>query len=168
MDDDLTRIVASAAAGLVIRLVGTTAWRPIRDRIVKMMGKGNRDHEKTVTTELDNAADELARAERTSLPARARDLESELRGSFRTWLRTDPELVERLGALVAEQNRGASGATVDQVVRVHSGIGLASGQDMTIGSVTNAPGSQLTRSTSWTIRVRRLMGPRQARRSATN
>lgn len=141
MDDDLTRIVASAAAGLVIRAVGTTAWRRIRDRLAKLLGKGDRDHEESVATELDSAGDELAGAERTRRLARARELESELRGSFRAWLRTDPELVERLHALVAEEEHAAGVTAAAQAVTVHGGIGLASGRDMTIGSVTNAPGS---------------------------
>lgn len=141
MDDDLIRIVASAAAGLVIRVVGTAAWRQVRDRIATLLSKGDRYREQTVTTELDSAADQLADIAPSRRPTRARDPESELRGMFRTWLRTDPELVERLRSLVAEEQHAAGGTPTPPAVTVHDGIGLASGRDMTIGSVTNTPGS---------------------------
>jgi hypothetical protein len=142
MDDELVRIVASAAAGLVIRVVGTTAWGRIRDRLVKLVGKGDRAGQETVATELDCAANELADIEQAGRAVRAHELESELRGSFRAWLRADPELIERLRAVVTEEDQAVSRNTaLSQVVTVKEGIGLASGRDMTIGSVSTAPGS---------------------------
>lgn len=140
MDDDLARIVASAAAGLVIRIAGTTCWRRTRDRLAKILGNGHRDREERVTAELDSAANQLTGAERPDRRARARELETELRGSFQTWLRTDPEVVERLRVLVTEGEH-AGGVTTSQAVTVNAGIGVMSGRDMTIGRVTNAPGS---------------------------
>src|SRR5262249_38069657 len=74
MDDELIRIVASAAAGLVIRVVGTAGWRQIRDRMAALLGKGDRNREQAVITEFDGAAEELAGTGPAGRAARAREL----------------------------------------------------------------------------------------------
>ena len=136
MDDELVRIVATAAAGLVVRAVGTAGWRRIRERITDALGRGRATAPTAVTAELDSAAASMSAADPDDRPNRVREVEHELRGSFRSWLRAEPDLIDHLHAVVVEE-QGACGGDrgVAQLMTVREGIGLMSGRDTNVGSI---------------------------------
>jgi hypothetical protein len=139
MDEDLIRVVATAAAGLIVRAMGTAAWRAVRDRWSRLLGRGDTDQEQAVGGQLEESAQTLATADPAERDRRAAELEAEWRGTLRALLRSDPELVRAVRELVIATPSGSPVAveSVTQTATVWNGTSIQSGRDTHVG--TNAP-----------------------------
>ncbi|MFC5232371.1 hypothetical protein [Pseudonocardia zijingensis] len=130
----MVRTVATAAATAIIRAIGTGAWEAIRDRWSRVLGRGVPDEEAVVAGELDESADAIASAEPADRARQAAELEAEWRGTLRTRLRSDPELLAAVRELVdthQPSDRSEVG-TISQTAKVRGGVSIQSGRDTTI------------------------------------
>jgi hypothetical protein len=141
MDEDLIRIVATAAAGLIVRAMGTAAWQAVRDRWSRVLGRGDADEEQTVGGQLDESAHTLATTDPTVRERRVAEVEAEWRGTLRALLRSDPELVETVRELVSANPSVSSVAveSVTQTATVRDGTSIQSGRDTHLGMNTPKP-----------------------------
>jgi hypothetical protein len=139
MDENTLRAVATAAAGMIVRAIGTTAWDAVRDRWSRVLGRGAPDEESVVAGQLDESAETIASADPAD-PAdrerRAAELEAEWRGTLRAQLRSDPDLVAAVRELVdADPSADRAGTgSITQTAKVRSGTSIQSGRDTTITS----------------------------------
>lgn len=136
MDEDTLRAVATAAAGMIVRAIGTTAWDAVRESWSRVLGRGAPDEESGVAGQLDESAEAIASADPADRERRAAELEAEWRGTLRAQLRSDPDVVAAVRELVdahpsADQARVGS---VTQTAKVRSGVSIQSGRDTTITS----------------------------------
>jgi hypothetical protein len=140
MDEDIIRVVATAAAGLIVRAMGTAAWQAVHDRWSRLLGRGDADQEQAVGGQLEESATALATADPAERERRAAELEAEWRGTLRALLRSDPELVRPVGQLVAAHPAPSSVAvgSITQSATVGGGTSIQSGRDTHVG--TKAPG----------------------------
>jgi hypothetical protein len=134
MDEDIIRAVASAAAGLIVRAMGTATWRVVRDRWSRLLGRGDAGQELAVGGQLEESAQALATADPPDRERRATEVEAEWRGTLRALLRADPELVRAVRELVASQPSGAPlvAESVTQTATVRDGMSIQSGRDTSI------------------------------------
>jgi hypothetical protein len=134
MDEDLIRAVATAAAGAIIRAIGTTAWDAVRDRWSRVLGRGTPDEESVIAGRLDESADAIASADPADRERHAAELEAEWRGTLRAQLRSDPGLVAAVRELVDSHPPAdrADVGSVTQTAKVRSGVSIQSGRDTTI------------------------------------
>jgi hypothetical protein len=137
VDDDVMRIVATAAAGLIIRAVGTAAWTATRDLWARVFSKGDRDREGALAERLDESSRALVVSDPDSRPAVAREIEMGWREELLKLLRDDPDLVDEVRSLaladlptVDESARTG----VQQRARVRRGVVVQSGRDTSVGS----------------------------------
>jgi hypothetical protein len=135
MDEDLIRAVATAAAGLIVRAMGTAAWRAARDRWSRLLGRGDTDEERAVAGRLQESATVLGTADPAERGHCAAELEAEWRGTLRTLLRSDPDLVEAVRELVASHPPAHQKpiGSVTQTATVRSGTTIQSGRDTRVG-----------------------------------
>jgi hypothetical protein len=141
MDEELIRVVATAAAGLIVRAMGTAAWRAVRDRWSRLLGRGDSGKEDAVAGQLDESANVLAAADPADRERLAAELEAEWRGALRTQLRSDPDLVEAVRELAEARpptDRRPVGA-ITQSATVASGTSVQSGRDTHIGMEATEP-----------------------------
>jgi hypothetical protein len=141
MDEDLIRVVATAAAGLIVRAMGTAAWQAVRNRWSGLLGRGDADEEQAVGGQLDESAHALATTDPPGRERRAAELEAEWRGTLRALLRSDPELVEAVRELVVAQPSASPVAveSVTQTATVRNGTSIQSGRDTHLGMNTSKP-----------------------------
>jgi hypothetical protein len=135
MDEDLIRVVATAAAGLIVRAMGTAAWQAVRNRWSRLLGRGDTDQEQAVGGQLDESAHTLATTDPPGRERRAAELEAEWRGTLRALLRSDPELVDAVRELVVAQPSASPVAveSVTQTATVRNGTSIQSGRDTHLG-----------------------------------
>jgi hypothetical protein len=140
MDEDLIRIVATAAAGLLVRAMGTATWRAVRDRWSGVLGRGG-DGEAAVAERLEESADLLTAAEPAERERLTSEVEAEWRGELRAQLRSDPDLVEAVHSLLDRPPAAAfsTSPSVSQAATVVSGTNIQSGRDTTTGLVPRPP-----------------------------
>ncbi|TQM08984.1 hypothetical protein [Pseudonocardia kunmingensis] len=136
MDEDMIRATASAAAGVIIRAIGTTAWDAMRDRWSRTLGQGLPDEEAVVADQLDESAEAMTSTDPAEREQRAAELEAEWRGTLRAQLRSDPDLVAAVRELVAADSPTARVGTgpLTQTANVRRGVSIQSGRDTTITS----------------------------------
>lgn len=136
MEDEVIRVVATAAAGLIIRAMGTAAWSAVRDRWATLLGRGEVTRQRELAEQLDESAAVVSSAKDAERSTVTREVEAEWRGELRALLRADPALVAEIQALVVD-----GGDVAEQPVRgvrqhatVRSGMSIQSGRDTHIGS----------------------------------
>ncbi|MFE4582821.1 hypothetical protein [Streptomyces chartreusis] len=102
-------ITAVAAAGgtAVIAAAGTDLWTSFRDRLAKLLGRGDAEAEQTILQHLERTAAELPPASPNGSGATRSQLEAAWAGQIASILRTLPdyegeELAGRLQELTAE------------------------------------------------------------------
>ncbi|MHA6627850.1 hypothetical protein ACU61A_20630 [Pseudonocardia sichuanensis] len=130
MEEDAIRILATATAGLLIRAMGTAAWRATRDRWARILGRGDHEDEGVVAQRLQETADAVEGSD----PAGRQDAESELRGLIGKRLQDDPDLVDAVRAGLPDQLYAGFGmhSPVRQTATVWNGTSIQSGRDTTI------------------------------------
>jgi hypothetical protein len=135
MEEEIIRVVATAAAGLIVRAMGTAGWRAVRGRWSHVLGRGDRDQEEVVVAQMDDSASVLAAADPDRREQLASELEAEWRGALRVQLRLDPGLVEAVRALVEAHPPTARTVvhSVEQTAKVGSGTSIQSGRDTHVG-----------------------------------
>jgi len=140
MDEDLIRVVATAAAGLIVRAMGTAAWRAVRDRWSRVLG-GGADREAAVAEQLEESAGLLTAAEPTERERLAAEVEAEWRGELRAQLRSDPDLAEAVRSLLdtPPPTAGRVLPSVSQSATVVSGTNIQSGRDTNAGLIPSHP-----------------------------
>lgn len=136
MDEDMIRATATAAAGVIIRAIGTTAWSAMRDRWSRALGHGLPDEEAAIADQLDESAGAMASADPAEHEQRAAELEAEWRGTLRAQLRSDPDLIAAVREIVAADSSadGAGTGPITQTANVRSGVSIQSGRDTTVTS----------------------------------
>jgi hypothetical protein len=133
MDEEIVRLVASAAAGVIVRAMGTAAWRATRERWSRVLGRGG--DQEAVADQLDESARRLAAADPEHREDVASDLGSEWREALYDRLRTDADLVEPVRALVTGPSTEPRAGTVEQTSTVWSGTSIQSGRDTHLGEI---------------------------------
>jgi|GEM_PF-3166663 len=132
MEEEILRILATAAAGVLVRAMGTRLWTSTRDQWARLLGRSDTGRQTEFTEQLDASAAEVTQAGATP---RVVDAVSERwRDSVRTELQNHPELVDAAQSLLDEEvpePRSASGAT--QTARLVGGFSIQSGGNTTIG-----------------------------------
>jgi hypothetical protein len=128
MDEETIRVVASAAAGVIVRAMGTAAWRAVRDRWSGVLGRDN-DDRTTVADQLDESATRLAAADPEHRKHVAAELETEWQDALRVRLQSDADVVAQLRELVDGYDGEPRSGSVEQTATVWSGTSIQSGRD---------------------------------------
>jgi hypothetical protein len=89
--------LASTAASTLVAAMTTDAWRHVRDRLARLLGRGDRSTEAAVLAVLDEDAHALA-----VQPSMVEDVSVQWSVRLRDLLRVDPEAAAVLRELVAE------------------------------------------------------------------
>jgi hypothetical protein len=129
MEEDVIRVLATAAAGVIMRAMGTAAWRATRDRWARLLGRGDGDSEAAVAQRLDESAEAAATTGPGENPHDLQTVTSGLRDLLGERMRQDPGLVDAVQALLDSPT--AQG--VHQTATVWHGTSIQSGRDTTIG-----------------------------------
>jgi hypothetical protein len=131
MEEDIIRILATAAAGVIMRAMGTAAWRATRDRWARLLGRGDGATEVAVAQQLDESAGAVATTDPGENPHRLETVAADLRDLLGARLREDPDLVDAVQALLDAPATPSAG--VRQTATVWNGTSIQSGRDTTIG-----------------------------------
>ena len=132
MEEEILRILATAAAGVLVRAMGTRLWTSTRDRWADLLGRSDGDRRAEITEQLDASAAEVVQAGAT--PHVVDAVTERWRETVRTELEEHPELVDAARSLLDEEVPDARPAPgVTQTARLIGGISIQSGSNTTIG-----------------------------------
>jgi hypothetical protein len=131
MEEDVIRVLATAAAGVIMRAMGTAAWQATRDRWARLLGRGDGDTEAAVAQRLDESAEAVATTGPDENPHRLQTVATDLRDLLGERLSEDPGLVDAVQALL--DSPAAQSTGVRQTATVWHGTSIQSGRDTTIG-----------------------------------
>jgi hypothetical protein len=131
MEEDVIRVIATAAAGVIMRAMGTAAWRATRDRWARLLGRGDDETEIAVAQRLDESAGAVVTTGRDEDPSRLETVATDLRNLLGARLREDPGLVDAVQALL--EAPATPSTRVRQTATVWNGTSIQSGRDTTIG-----------------------------------
>jgi hypothetical protein len=131
MEEDAIRILATAAAGVIMRAMGTAAWRATRDRWARLLGRGDGGSEVAVAQQLDESAGAVLTTDPDENPSRLETVATDLQDLLGARLREDPALVEAVQSLLDAPPTPSTG--VQQTATVWNGTSIQSGRDTTIG-----------------------------------
>jgi hypothetical protein len=97
----IAQLVQDGAQALVGAMV-TDAWAQVRDRVAKLLGRGDHAAEQADVAALEEFRDAIECARPEVLAEVMREQQAELRGMLRVRLGSDPLLAEEFASAVAE------------------------------------------------------------------
>lgn len=118
--------------------MGTSAWKAIRSRWAKILGRGDDERANVFEGRLDETAASIAPPDDPRRAESEQEAAAEWRGALRALLNENPELVEAVRAEVAELDdeqsnvNGGELASVRQSAAVNGGISIQSGRDTSL------------------------------------
>lgn len=132
MEDEILRILATAAAGVLVRAMGTRLWTSTRDRWADLLGRSDSGRRAELAERLDASAGQVAQAD--AAPRVVDAVTEQWRESVRAELEEHPHLVDATRSLLEEEVPDARPAPgVTQTARLIGGFSIQSGGDTTIG-----------------------------------
>ncbi|MFD0802663.1 hypothetical protein ACFQZU_15240 [Streptomonospora algeriensis] len=101
MHEQIAALAASASTALVEAMTAE-GWTALRDRLARLLGRGDRDSEERALGDLQRSSVDIAAASGTARPAVRAGAEALWRERLRRRLEEEPGLAEELQNLLAE------------------------------------------------------------------
>lgn len=102
MGTDLVAQLVQDGAQTLIGAMVSDAWAQVRDRVAKLLGRGDRAAEEAEAAALDDLREAIGAAPPDARAEKAREQQAELRGMLRARLRFDPALAAEFASVLAE------------------------------------------------------------------